>query len=140
LAVGEILQRNNITINGTRTIVLGAGRLVGIPTAAYLQSLGAQVTTVTKESGSLDMLREADIVVLGAGSPGLITPDMIKEGCALVDAGTSEQGGSIKGDAAPECGLKAALFTPVPGGVGPVAVAMLLKNVLDLAERGKSIS
>ena len=138
LAVGEILQRNNVTISGARTIVLGAGRLVGIPTAAYLQSLGAQVTTVTKESGSLDMLREADIIVLGAGSPGLVTPDMIKEGCALVDAGTSEQGGSIKGDASPECAEKASLFTPVPGGVGPVAVAMLLKNVLDLAERNNT--
>lgn len=138
LAVGEILKRNGITISGSRAVVLGAGRLVGIPTAAYLQSLGALVTTVTKESGSLDMLREADIVVLGAGSPGLVTPDMIKEGCAVVDAGTSEQGGSIKGDASPECAEKASLFTPVPGGVGPMAVAMLLKNVLDLAERNNT--
>lgn len=135
LAVGEILKRNGVQITGARAVMLGAGKLVGLPTAAYLQSLGAQVTVVTKETGSLDALLDADILVLGAGSPGLIKPAMIKEGCALVDAGTSEQGGSIKGDADPACVDKAAIFTPVPGGVGPVAVAMLLKNVLDLADR-----
>jgi methylenetetrahydrofolate dehydrogenase (NADP+)/methenyltetrahydrofolate cyclohydrolase len=135
LAVAEILQRSSVPIDGARVVVVGNGRLVGAPCAAYLQSLGAAVKIITREEGSFKELKHADILVLGAGSPGLITPDMIKEGCAVIDAGTSEQGGSIKGDAAPECAEKAAVFTPVPGGVGPVAVAMLFKNVLDLTER-----
>jgi methylenetetrahydrofolate dehydrogenase (NADP+)/methenyltetrahydrofolate cyclohydrolase len=134
-AVAEILRRSHVGIDGAHTVVVGNGRLVGAPCAAHLASLGARVTTITLENGSLNALATADIIVLGAGSPGLVTPAMIKEGCAIIDAGTSEQGGSIKGDADPACAEKAAVFTPVPGGVGPVAVAMLFRNVLDLATR-----
>lgn len=133
-AVKEILESASIDPAGKSAIVIGAGRLVGAPVARMLEDAGAQVTVIT-EGRSLDALAEADIIVSGAGSPGLITPEMIREGVALIDAGTSEQGGKVRGDADPACAAKCALFTPVPGGVGPVAVAEIFENLFDLVEK-----
>ncbi|MFK5283328.1 bifunctional methylenetetrahydrofolate dehydrogenase/methenyltetrahydrofolate cyclohydrolase, partial [Lacticaseibacillus paracasei] len=76
----------------------------------------------------------ADIIILGAGSPGLLTPAMVKAGVVVFDGGTSEEGGMLVGDADPAVADRASLFTPVPGGVGPLTVAILLKNVLYLAQ------
>ena len=81
------------------------------------------------------LLQSADIIVSGAGSPDLINPEDIKEGVVLIDAGTSEQGGQVVGDASPACAQKASVFTPVPGGMGPVAVACLFRNAVTLLER-----
>ena len=93
---------------------------------------------VTLESGNLTAaLRAADIIVSGAGSPHLIKPEMLQQGLALLDAGTSESDGALVGDADPACADKCSLFTPVPGGVGPVSVACLFENVVTLAERNK---
>ncbi len=134
-AVRKILEFGNVNIAGKRAVVIGAGFLVGAPVAKWLARQGAAVEVVTKESGDLSAtLRAADIVVSGAGAPHLITPDLLKEGVVLIDAGTSESGGAIVGDADPACAEKCALFTPVPGGVGPVAVAKLFENVVVLAE------
>ena len=138
LAVVEILERGNISIAGKKAVVIGAGRLVGAPTAELLKKLGANVSMFTLEEGSIDDLKDADIVVCGAGKPGMVKPEHIKEGVALVDAGASEQGGVIRGDADPACADKAALFTPVPRGVGPVAVAMIFRNLFDLVEKATS--
>jgi methylenetetrahydrofolate dehydrogenase (NADP+)/methenyltetrahydrofolate cyclohydrolase len=135
-AIAEILELHNINPKGKRAVVVGAGRLVGIPAAHLLESLGASVSVVTLESGSLDALRNADITVLGAGNPGFIKPEMIKEGVVLIDAGTSESSGKVVGDADPACGAKCSVFTPVPGGVGPIAVAMIFKNLFELARHG----
>jgi len=73
--------------------------------------------------------------VSGAGNPGFIKPDRIKKGVALIDAGTSELNKKISGDADPACADKASVFTPVPGGVGPVAVAMIFRNLLELLRK-----
>lgn len=135
LAVVEMLKRGGVTIAGKRTIVVGAGRLVGAPSAILLRQLGAEVSMFTLDEGSIDDLKDADIIVCGAGNPGFIKPEHIKDGVALIDAGASEQSGVIKGDADPVCADKAAVFTPVPGGVGPVAVAMIFKNLLDLVDK-----
>lgn len=132
LAVVEILKRNEVAIGGARTVVVGAGRLVGAPTAWLLRSLGANVSMFTLQEGSIEDLKDADIVVCGAGNPGFIKPEHLKEGVALIDAGASESKGKVVGDADPACAGKAAVFTPVPGGVGPVAVAMIFKNLFDL--------
>lgn len=132
LAVVEILRRSGVEIHGKRTIVVGAGRLVGAPSSWLLRSLGADVSVFSLEEGSIDDLKDADIVVLGAGNPGFIKPEHLKEGVALIDGGTSEQGGKVVGDADPACAEVASVFTPVPGGVGPVAVAMIFRNLLDL--------
>lgn len=136
-AVAEVLRRSGIDPAGKRAVVVGSGRLVGAPAAALLRELGAQVSVVTEARGSLTELKEADIAVLGAGEPGLIKPAMLKQGVVLIDAGTSEQGGRLSGDADPACASVASVFTPVPGGVGPIAVAMIFKNLFALATRAK---
>lgn len=131
-AIAQILMREGVDVSGKRAIVVGQGKLVGKPAAVLLTALGATVETVTKESGDLSLLKDADIVVTGAGVPGLIRPEHLKEGVVLIDAGTSESDGAIVGDADPACMAVASVFTPVPGGVGPVAVACLFRNVSAL--------
>jgi methylenetetrahydrofolate dehydrogenase (NADP+)/methenyltetrahydrofolate cyclohydrolase len=134
LAAVEILKRNNVEIAGARTVVVGAGRLVGAPSAWLLKSLGSDVSVFSLEEGSIDDLKNADIVVSGAGNPGFIKPEHLKQGVAFIDAGTSELNKKIAGDADPACAEVASVFTPVPGGVGPVAVAMIFRNLLSLTE------
>ncbi len=135
LAVIELLARGGVQPGGKRAVVIGAGRLVGRPTAKLLADLGAHVSMFTLDEGSIDDLKDADIVVCGAGNSGFVKPEHVKDGVAIIDAGASEQAGVIKGDADPACAEKAAVFTPVPGGVGPVAVAMIFKNLLDLVRK-----
>jgi methylenetetrahydrofolate dehydrogenase (NADP+)/methenyltetrahydrofolate cyclohydrolase len=133
-AAVEILRRADIDPKGKRVVIIGAGRLVGAPTAQLLKKLGAEVSVVTLDEGSMHDVKEADILVCGAGNPGFIRPEHLKQGVAIIDAGTSEQAGKVVGDCDPSCADIASVFTPVPGGVGPVAVAMIFKNLLDLIE------
>ena len=135
LAAVEILERSHIEVKGARAVVVGAGRLVGAPSAWLLRKLGANVSVFSLEEGSIEDLKDADIIVSGAGNPGFIKPEHIKEGVALIDGGTSELNKRIAGDADPACAEKASVFTPVPGGVGPVAVAMIFRNLLELIEK-----
>ncbi len=137
-AISEVLVRSGVAAAHMHAVVVGKGRLVGAPAAELLESLGAKVEVITQTSGSLTDLRQADIVVLGAGEPGLVGPDMVKPGVVLIDAGTSEAGGRLAGDAQPSCAEVASVFTPVPGGVGPVAVAMIFKNLLTLSKAPRS--
>jgi methylenetetrahydrofolate dehydrogenase (NADP+)/methenyltetrahydrofolate cyclohydrolase len=121
-------------------LVLGYGRLVGKPVSILLRHNHAHVTVIDKPVPDLAQhVREAYVVISGVGSPALITPDMVGEGTVLIDAGTSESGGKIVGDIDPACAHNAKLFTPVPGGVGPVAIAMLFKNLLILAHTHRSL-
>ena len=138
LAVVEILNRGGIDITGKHIVVVGAGRLVGAPSAWLLKSLGADVSMFTLQEGSIENLKSADIVVSGAGNPGFIKPEHLKQGVALVDAGTSELNKKIMGDIDPSCADMASLYTPVPGGVGPVAVAMIFTNLLKLLEKART--
>lgn len=131
-AIEEIFRHAAVEPKGKRAVVVGEGRLVGAPAADMLRRLGAEVEVVSLERGSLEALRHADIVVSGAGSPGLIKPEMLKRGVVLIDAGTSESQGKIVGDCDPTCAGVAGYFAPVPGGIGPVAVAMLFKNLAYL--------
>jgi methylenetetrahydrofolate dehydrogenase (NADP+)/methenyltetrahydrofolate cyclohydrolase len=134
-AIRTILNSAGVDAHGKTCVIVGAGRLVGTPAAHLMKVLGADVSVVTLENGSLDELKKADIVILGAGNPGFVKPDMLKPHVVLIDAGTSEQAGKVAGDADPACAQVASVFTPVPGGVGPVAVAMIFKNLLDLAQK-----
>lgn len=131
-AVSEVLVRMGVSASGKKAVVVGAGKLVGAPVAELLRDLWAHVTVITKNEGSLNELNDADIVVLGAGEPGLVQPAMLKEGMVLIDAGTSEASGRLAGDADPSCADVASVFTPVPGGIGPIAVAMIFKNLFAL--------
>ncbi|MBI4066030.1 bifunctional 5,10-methylenetetrahydrofolate dehydrogenase/5,10-methenyltetrahydrofolate cyclohydrolase [Candidatus Kaiserbacteria bacterium] len=137
-AVAEIFQKYGVVQKGKRATVIGAGFLVGAPVATWLKQQGADVRVLTIETNLEDFtaaLRAADIIVSGAGFPNLIKPNMLKQGLALIDAGTSESSGVVVGDADPACAEKCSIFTPVPGGVGPLAVACLFENVVTLTER-----
>jgi methylenetetrahydrofolate dehydrogenase (NADP+) / methenyltetrahydrofolate cyclohydrolase len=133
-AFKEILSRHHVEVKDKLVTILGSGRLVGQPSVKWFTSAGAHVSVVVRETKDIAFYtRQADIIVCGAGDPGFLKPDMVKEGVVILDAGTSEEGGVLRGDADPLCAEKAALFTPVPGGVGPITIAVLLRNLIDLS-------
>jgi len=136
-AIDAISQREGVSWAGKTVVIFGAGRLVGQPMAHYAAAKGARVTVLTEQSDGEEMQKvaTADIVVLGAGKPRLLTEEMVKNGVVVFDAGASEDGGLLVGDADPAVAEKAALFTPVPGGIGPITVAALFHNLLTLARR-----
>ncbi|MCF7815473.1 MAG: bifunctional 5,10-methylenetetrahydrofolate dehydrogenase/5,10-methenyltetrahydrofolate cyclohydrolase [Candidatus Pacebacteria bacterium] len=135
-AIKEILGAHDIDVLGKKVTIIGKGRLVGAPAELWFKAEGAIVSIVTKETKDIAMYtRDAEIIVCGAGVSGMLTPDMISEGVVILDAGTSEEGGELRGDADPSCAAKALLYTPVPGGIGPITIAVLLSNVVDCAER-----
>ncbi len=134
-AIAAIGANYQLTWAGKQVVIFGSGRLVGIPAAYFARSKGAMVSVVTAETAQEEVSRlakSADIIILGAGKPGLLKPDMISDGVSIFDAGASEDGGILTGDADPAVADKAGLLTPVPGGIGPVTVAVLFKNLLEL--------
>lgn len=135
-SIKRILTTHNISIKGKVVVVVGEGILVGLPAKIWFEAGGALVTAITKESKDTEeKIAHADILVLGAGVGHLITPTMIKEGVVLLDAGTSEMHGVLVGDADPLCESKASLFTPVPGGIGPLTLTALFENLLITVEQ-----
>lgn len=135
-AIDEIARRHAVDFKGKRVVIFGAGRLVGMPALAYATGKGALVTVCDKDTTTVEQYtKEADIIILGVGKPNLLTADMVKPGVVVFDAGASEDGGVLVGDAAPEVATKAALSTPVPGGIGPITIALLFRNLLKLRER-----
>ena len=135
----ELLRRYEVPIAGAHAVVIGRGITVGRPLALMLtrRSENATVTqchTRTRDLASL--VRQGDIVVAAAGSPGLVTADMIKPGAAVLDVGVSRVDGMPVGDVAPDVAEVAGFLAPNPGGVGPMTRAMLLRNVVEAAERG----
>ena len=134
-ALEIILEKQNYSVSGKKAVVVGSGRLVGAPTAIWLIQNGASVEVATLETTPEELKEktlQADLIVLGAGVPGLLKPDMVKEGVVILDAGTSEEAGKLVGDADPAVAAKALIFTPVPGGVGPITLAGLFSNLADL--------
>ncbi len=135
-AIDEISKRHNVTWLDKQVVVFGQGRLVGNPIIQYAKNQGAVVTVITEESKNVnDLTKTADIIVLGVGKPNLLTAEMVKEGVIVFDAGASEDGGLLVGDASPAVAEKAALFTPVPGGIGPITIVLLFRNLLKLRVR-----
>lgn len=133
-AFKHVLRLNGVKLEGKTVVIVGRGRLVGQPAAVWFERQGALVETADSGTTDLSLLtKDAEVIVLGAGVPGILTPSMIKEGVVILDAGASEAGGKVVGDADPVCETKASLFTPVPGGIGPVAIAMLFSNLYTLA-------
>jgi methylenetetrahydrofolate dehydrogenase (NADP+)/methenyltetrahydrofolate cyclohydrolase len=134
-AIKEIADRHGVRFAGQKVVVVGHGRLVGKPAALWATAQRAAVTVIDKDTENAEeILRSADIIISGAGSPGLITPDKIKEGVVIFDAGTTEEGGMLRGDADPSCAGKCSLFTPVPGGIGPITIAILLRNLVAMSK------
>lgn len=135
-AIEAIADRYGLTWAGKRVVIFGAGRLVGAPARAYAERKGAQVVVCDQNTEDVTThTLAADIIILGVGKPNLLTEEMVKDGVVVFDAGASEDGGVLVGDAAPDVAEKAALFTPVPGGIGPITVAVLFRNLLTLAAR-----
>lgn len=134
-AIKEIAKKYEVSFVGKNVAVVGSGRLVGRPAALWAETQGAKVSVINVNTDNADaLLLAADIIISGAGVPGLLTPEKIKEGVIIFDAGTSEDGGVMKGDADPACVSKCSLFTPVPGGIGPITVAVLLRNLVELTK------
>jgi methylenetetrahydrofolate dehydrogenase (NADP+)/methenyltetrahydrofolate cyclohydrolase len=132
-AIVEIASIYNISFQNKKVVVLGQGRLVGAPAARFLRAAGADVHCFTEHDGDpRHALKEADVLVTGIGKPHFVTADMLKPGVVVFDAGTSEDGGVVVGDVHPEVAHTASLFTPVPGGIGPITVAILLRNLVSL--------
>ena len=132
--IKEILERGEVRdLRGLYAVVVGRGRLVGKPAAAWLVNQGARVELLGRDTEDVSVFtKEADIIIAGAGVPKLIKPDMVKSGAIIIDAATTEESGKIVGDVVREAGDSARIFAPVPGGVGPMTVAMLFKNLLML--------
>ncbi|MDP2734586.1 MAG: bifunctional 5,10-methylenetetrahydrofolate dehydrogenase/5,10-methenyltetrahydrofolate cyclohydrolase [bacterium] len=133
-AISMLLHETKKPLEETRVAVVGAGRLVGLPVALWAAQQGAQISLIQKGTrNAARVISKADIVISGVGKPGLITGKMVKKGAVVIDAGTSVEGGSTKGDVDFESvSKKASFLTPVPGGVGPLTVACLFYNLFSL--------
>jgi methylenetetrahydrofolate dehydrogenase (NADP+)/methenyltetrahydrofolate cyclohydrolase len=140
----ELLQRYDVPIAGRHVVVVGRGLTVGRPLGLLLTRKGLDATVTLTHSRTVDLpsfVRSADIVVAAVGVPGLITPDWVASGAAVLDVGITrvvnpETGKArLVGDVDPAVAEVVGYLSPVPGGVGPMTRAMLLKNVVDAAER-----
>ncbi|MGH7369450.1 MAG: bifunctional 5,10-methylenetetrahydrofolate dehydrogenase/5,10-methenyltetrahydrofolate cyclohydrolase, partial [Candidatus Methylomirabilaceae bacterium] len=138
LGILELLTRTKVALEGRHAVVVGWSVVVGKPTAFLLLQHHATVTICHIKTRDLAFhTRQADILVVAAGKPGLITGSMIAEGAVVIDVGVNRLAdGRLVGDVVfDEAAQKASLITPVPGGVGPMTVAMLLKNTLEAYRR-----
>lgn len=125
----ELLDYYKINIESKRVVVVGRSELVGTPT--YQECLKRNATVTICHSKTIDLgsiTKEADILIVATGHKYLIDKNMIKEGCVIIDVGISRDNGKLYGDVNPNVSDKCSYLTPVPGGVGPMTVVMLLKN------------
>jgi methylenetetrahydrofolate dehydrogenase (NADP+)/methenyltetrahydrofolate cyclohydrolase len=135
LGVMALLAEHRIPLDGARAVVVGRSTIVGKPVAHLL--LQAHATVTICHSHTEDLAREtleADVLVVAAGVPEIVTADMVKSGAAVVDVGINRTDQGVVGDVDPDSATRAAFLTPVPGGVGPMTVAMLLQNTVRAAK------
>lgn len=134
-AIDEIGKQHGVSWSGKKVVILGDGLLVGRPSVVYARNKTAQVVVLTKDTYDQNQLLLADIIISGIGQPHFIKSEMVKEEVIIFDAGTSEDGGVLVGDVDPMVGSKAKLLTPVPGGIGPITIAYLLRNLVNLVRQ-----
>ncbi|MGM0622648.1 MAG: bifunctional methylenetetrahydrofolate dehydrogenase/methenyltetrahydrofolate cyclohydrolase FolD [Campylobacterota bacterium] len=137
LGVMKMFERYDIELKGKDCVVVGASNIVGKPMGALLLNADATVTTCHIFTKDLKThTQNADIVIVGVGKPNLITADMVKDGAIVIDIGINRlESGKLVGDVDFEnVSQKCSFITPVPGGVGPMTIAMLLQNTLDAAK------
>lgn len=136
LGIVLLLEHANIRVKGKHVVIVGASNIVGKPLAAMLINREATVTVCQKSTKNLPALtRLADILVTAVGKPGLITKAMVKNGAVVLDVGIVRTKDGVRGDVDAGVATVAKMLTPVPGGVGPMTVACLLKNVVLAKER-----
>jgi len=130
-----LIERTGIPIEGKNAVVIGRSNIVGKPVAAMLLVRNATVTVTHSRTNKLpEVVKQADIVVAAIGKPRFVTADMIKEGALVIDVGINRLPEGLVGDVDYEAvSQKAGWITPVPGGVGPMTIAMLLQNTLKAA-------
>ena len=136
--VMRMLEESNANLSGAKALVIGRSRIVGMPMALMLAQRGADATVTIAHSRTNDLsglCREADVVVAAIGSPHIVKPEWIKPASFVVDVGISRlEGGTLAGDVDPRVADVAGWMTPVPGGVGPMTIAMLMANTVRAAE------
>ena len=138
----ELLKRSQITIEGKHCVVVGRSNIVGKPVSLLLIQENGTVTICHSKTKNLkDICRQADILVAAVGKANMITSDMVKDGAVLIDVGVNRlENGKVCGDIDYEnCKEKASAITPVPGGVGPMTIAMLLYNCIQSAKNGEEL-
>ncbi|MFD6265445.1 bifunctional methylenetetrahydrofolate dehydrogenase/methenyltetrahydrofolate cyclohydrolase [Micromonospora chalcea] len=139
----ELLRRHDVPLRGANVAVVGRGNTVGRPLGLLLTRRSENATVTLCHTGTLDLAahtRAADVVIVAAGVPGLLTADMVNPGATVVDVGITrvigdDGKGRYTGDVDPEVNEVAGKVVPMPGGVGPMTRAMLLTNVVERAER-----
>jgi len=136
----ELLRRHDVPIAGAEVVVIGRGVTVGRPLGLLLTRRSENATVTLCHTGTRDLAahtRTADIVVAAAGVPGIISADMVKPGAAVLDVGVSRVDGKLAGDVAEDVWDVAGWVSPNPGGVGPMTRAMLLSNLVSMAEQAQ---
>ncbi len=137
-AIVELLSRNQISLSGKNVTIIGRGITVGRPLSLLLSSKDVNATVTTVHTGTTDIAahtRGADIVVAAIGKPHFLRADMVKKGVVAIDVGITRTTSALQGDIHPELATVAAALSPMPGGVGPMTRAMLLSNLIEIAER-----
>ena len=134
-AILEIIEKENIELNNKNILIIGQGKLVGLPLGIILKNKRLNITTADASTNNLsDLTIDADIIITATGSPKLLTGNMVKDGVIVLDAGAAESDGRTIGDVEYESvEPKCSLISKVPGGIGPVTVACLLENVLEVS-------
>ncbi len=141
--VMELLRHENISVDGKHCVVIGRSNIVGKPMAMLLLHENATVTICHSRTQNLkEICRQADVLVAAVGKVGFVTADMVKDGAVVIDVGMNRDAdGKLCGDVAfEEVEPKASYLTPVPGGVGPMTIAMLLKNTITAAKQQAGIT
>ena len=135
----HLLRAYDVPIEGRHAVILGRSAIVGRPLGALLLAANATVTTCHRHTlDSAYHARQADILISAVGVPGLVTSDWVRQGATVIDVGINRlPDGKIVGDVSPSGAAKAAMITPVPGGVGPMTVASLLANTVEATERAQ---
>ena len=134
LGIMALLAEHRVPLDGARAVVVGRSDIVGKPVAHLLLQANATVTIC--HSRTRDLARhtlEADVLVVAVGAPAFVTADMVKQGATVVDVGINRTDAGVVGDVDPDASERAAFLTPVPGGVGPMTIAMLLRNTVRAA-------
>lgn len=133
--IQEILFRENFSLPGKKIVVVGKGMLVGKPISAWIEKSGAEMKILEK-GDDLSPAYEADLLILGAGSPHLLKANLLKKGAAVIDFGCGFAGNRIVGDLEASSGPEnLSFYTPTPGGTGPILVAKLLENFTELCRK-----
>ena len=140
LGVMALLAEHKIDLEGARAVVVGRSALVGKPVAQLLLRANATVSICHTRTDDLERYTlDADVLVVAAGRPEIVTADMVKSGSAVVDVGINRTENGIVGDVDPDAATHAAFITPVPGGVGPMTIAMLLQNTVRAARYRRGV-